>query len=284
MADSAVPLPQSAAGFLGHPDVVMLGSLTEGDALPGAGLTARARLLAGRIDTRALVEEGRASLTLAGPGLTFVFRYGAVVSFLDAEASTARIDAALRPYLREAETVIEVESADIGFVKQGADRIGDEGQLLLADNSIERLTLVAIVLARSEVLSRDEVLVAQAFDRIAPLVADMHETGRTRFPIREAMRLVGAVLAARHRVMASVQANERPDMLWDNPELDRLYARLETEYELDERAGVLERKFVALGDFAEVLLNIIQDKRAFRLELAIIALIAFEIVLALLKW
>ena len=47
------------------------------------------------------------------------------------------------------------------------------------------------------------------------------------------------------------------------PALDRLYARLEAEYELKERAEVLERKFGALGDFTEVLLDIVQDKRAF---------------------
>ena len=83
--------------------------------------------------------------------------------------------------------------------------------------------------------------------------------------------------------MGTAQANDRPDLLWDHPGLDRLYARLEAEYELDERAEVLERKFVALGDVAELLLDIVRDKRAFRLELAIIALIAFEIVLSLIS-
>ncbi|HZU62897.1 MAG TPA: RMD1 family protein [Novosphingobium sp.] len=277
MIASAALLPQAAGFHVGHPDVVMLGSL------PATGaFTARARLLAGRIDTRALVEEGRASLGVGG-ALTFVFRYGAVVSFVEEEAPVQRIDAALRPYLRDPVSAIEVETADIAIARQGADKIGGEGQILLADAGEARLTLVAIVLARSVVLSRDEVLVSQAFERIAPLVEGLRATGRTRFPIRQAMRLVGDVLAARHRVMASVQADERPDVLWDNPELDRLYARLEAEYELDERAEVLGRKFEALGDFAEVLLNIIQDKRAFRLELAIIFLIMFEIVLALMN-
>ena len=44
---------------------------------------------------------------------------------------------------------------------------------------------------------------------------------------------------------------------------------------------MLARKYGALGDFTEVLLDIVQDKRAFRTEIAIIALIAFEIVLSL---
>lgn len=276
MIANADEFPPSSSGYLGHPDFVMLG------ALPTSGrLVASARVLAGRIDTRALVEDNRRLPPWAGEGLTFVFRYGAVVSITAKGEPSDRIDAALGRYLRDPAGMIEVETAEINLTRHGTDRIGEDGQILLADGDEARLTLVAIVLARSVVLSRDEVLVSQAFDRIAPLVSDLRETGRTRAPVRQAMQLVGEVLAARHRVMAKVQADERPDVLWDNPELDRLYARLEAEHELDDRAEVLERKFVALGDFAEVLLNIIQDKRAFRLELAIIALIAFEIVLAL---
>lgn len=276
MIADAVDLPQASTGYVGQPDFVILG------ALPDRGkLVASARVLAGRIDTRALVEDNRKLLTRPNDGITFVFRYGAVVSITASIQSTQDIDAALHRYLRDPAGSIEAETAEINLTKHGGDRIGEDGQIMLADGDEARLTLVAIVLARSAVLSRDEILVSQAFDRIAPLVADLRETGRTRFPVRQAMRLVGEVLAARHRVMATVQADERPDVLWDNPELDRLYARLEAEHELDDRAEVLERKFVALGDFAEVLLNIIQDKRAFRLELAIISLIAFEIVLAL---
>lgn len=278
MIASSVVLRQASASYVGHPDLVILGTPPN-----GPDLIVRARSLAGRIDTRSLVEEEAPLPGMAEAGQTFIFRYGAVVSIMARDGSTQAIDIALAPWLRDAEQTIEVDSAEIRLSRQGTDKIGDNGQILLADNDEARLTLVAIVLARSVVMSRDEELVSQAFDHIAPLVEGLRQTGRTRFPIRQAMRLVGQVLAARHRVMARVQADERPDVLWDNPELDRLYARLEAEYELDDRAEVLERKFVALGDFAEVLLDIIQDKRAFRLELAIIVLIAFEILLALIN-
>lgn len=44
---------------------------------------------------------------------------------------------------------------------------------------------------------------------------------------------------------------------------------------------MLQRKLGALGDFTEALLDVVQDKRAYRVEIAIIALIAFEAVLSL---
>ena len=146
-----------------------------------------------------------------------------------------------------------------------------------------RLLLVATVLAHSVMLSRDETLVSEVFDSSVPLVADLQINGKARLSIPAVMRMVGGVLAARHRVMGTAQAGERPDLLWDHPDLDRLYTRLEAEYELGERAEVLERKFGALGDFTEVLLDIAQDKRAVRLEVAIIALIAVELLLSISK-
>jgi len=38
-----------------------------------------------------------------------------------------------------------------------------------------------------------------------------------------------------------VEISEKPDILWDKPQLERLYSRLEDEYELKERAESLDR-------------------------------------------
>lgn len=268
--------PRQLARHVGLPDILPVGTL---DARPdGTPISVVARQLGDHIDTRALTEAGALASV---KGCHFVFRYGAVVSFGAEPAAIDRFDAMLAAAVIEPEAVREVEHAVMLAAARDGDRVDNEGRILLADTAPARLELVAIVLARNVVLSRNEEQVSEAFDRIAPLVANLREHGRATFPIRQAMRLVGEVLAARHRVMGTVQVDERPDVLWDNPELDRLYARLEAEYELDERAEVLERKFVALGDFAEVLLDIVQGKRAFRLEVAVVVLIAFEIALAL---
>ncbi|WP_068082083.1 RMD1 family protein [Novosphingobium rosa] len=258
------------------PDFVLLGDVPE-----ASRFLLSARLLGERIDTRHVSEEALSPPWTAREGLTIVFRDGVVVSITDEDRPQSDPDSLLLPHTIDLEQVPETEMTTLVVKPGGNDKIAADGQIQLLDASTERFLLVAIVLARSVMLSRDEILVAGAFDRISPLVGDLRENGQARLPIKQAMQLVGNALAARHRIMGSAQANDRPDLLWDRPELDRLYARLEDEYELDERHEVLERKFVALGDVAEVLLDIVRDKRAYRLELAIIALIAFEIVISL---
>ena len=288
MSDTAAPSTSAppVAGYRSplSPDFIMIG------AVPENGLRdVRARLLGARIDTRALASDVGIRPAAAAAGLSFVFRYGVAVTFgPDAQAPDA-LDRALRVHVIDPTNVHsgaqEYEVADLAFrsggQSGGQDSIGPGGHILLVDASPERLLLVATVLARSVVLARDEVLVSEAFHQIDPLVSELRQNGRSRLPIREAMKLVGNVLAARHRMVGTVQVDERPDLLWDHPGLDRLYARLEAEYELKERADVLDRKFASLGDFTEVLLDIVQGIRSVRLEVAIVALFALEIVLTL---
>jgi uncharacterized Rmd1/YagE family protein len=68
-------------------------------------------------------------------------------------------------------------------------------------------------------------------------------------------------------------------VLWERPDLERLYARLEDEYELSERVETLNRKLTVISDTATTLADIIDTKRSLRLEIIIVLLIAFEIII-----
>ena len=262
----------------GTPDFLTLGALPA--VMP---LHACALLMGARIDTRGVEGDAGIAPLVDAAGLVLLFRYGVVVTIGAADDAIAPLAAALRGHVVDPTTMNERETATIEQSPGEGDTIAAGGHIRLADHGRERLTLVAIVLARSVALARDEFLLWDAFERIAPLVTDLQENGRAQLPIRSAMRLVGNVLAARHRIIGTAQVDERPDLLWDHPELDRLYTRLEAEYELRERADVVQRKLDALGGFTEALLDIVQDKRAFRVEIAVIALIAFEVALSLLN-
>jgi uncharacterized Rmd1/YagE family protein len=83
----------------------------------------------------------------------------------------------------------------------------------------------------------------------------------------------------RQRVSGGVAVEEKPDALWDRPDLERLYSRIEDEYELRERATALNRKLAVVGDTAQVLTDLIDTERSLRLEMIIVLLIVFEIVI-----
>ncbi len=147
--------------------------------------------------------------------------------------------------------------------------------------SADRLLVVADALAKSTVLAHDERRVAAVFDIIEPFARQLAERGRTPRDRKSMLRLIGNALLVQQRVSGRVAVVEKPDVVWDKPELERLYARLEDEYELKERVEALDRKLTVIAETANALTDIIDTRRSLRLEWAIVVLIVFEIVISL---
>ena len=131
------------------------------------------------------------------------------------------------------------------------------------------------------VATNTEREVAKVIEIIEPFAATLARTGRTPSNRREILRTIGQALLAHHRMSGRVEIEEKPDILWDHPELDRLYARLADEYELKERAIGLARKLSVINETARALSDIIDTERSVRLEMIIVALIVVEILVTL---
>ena len=94
------------------------------------------------------------------------------------------------------------------------------------------------------------------------------------------LRLIGQTLLVHHRISGRVAVGEKPDVLWDRSDLERLFARLEDEYELKERAIALGHKLDVIQETTRALTDIIDTERSVRLEAIIVVLIAVEILIA----
>jgi len=211
-------------------------------------------------------------------GLGVVFRYGVVV-FLGLTADQeAEFLERLVPRTFGRISPHEEEWAKVQVAKEAEEPIPVGGPILVREMSLERLLVVSDALAKSVVLGRDEREVANVFDTIEPFARELAISGQTSKSRTDLLKLLGNSLLVQHRVSGRVAVDEKPDVLWDRPDLERLYARLEDEYELSERVDILNRKLEVISDTATTLADIIDAKRSLRLELVVIFLIAFEIV------
>ena len=136
-------------------------------------------------------------------------------------------------------------------------------------------------LATNVILAHDEKNVAAVFDVIEPIARELAEHGRTPGGRRAILKHIGNALRVQQRISGLVAAAEKPDVLWDRPDLERLYARLEDEYELKERAETLKRKLDTVVETARTLTDMIDANRATRLEATVVILIMAEILLTL---
>jgi uncharacterized Rmd1/YagE family protein len=245
----------------------------------------RALLLSDRIET-ANPEQGAVVSTVpltykyGRDGMVTLFRYGVAVLMCLAAAEENEVLKSIAGRLIRPLALREEEVAEIVISPDKEDQILPGGPIVLKAMTAEHLILVADALSKSVVLARDEREVAAVFDLVEPFVRQLAEKGHTSGGRRTILRHIGNALLVRHRLSGRVAVAEKPDVVWDRPDLDRLYARLEDEYELKERDEAISRKLAVIAETAEVLTDIIDTRRSLRLEIIVVVLIAVEILVA----
>ena len=241
----------------------------------------RAVLLGGRLDTRSFEREGTIATTpltvRLERGFALLFRYGVVVLVDVPQEAAQKLLADLTPRVTEPLAAAESEPATIAVQPEADEQVDPSGTIVLRDISPERLQLVASALSKSLVLGHYEARIAEIFDRIEPLADRLQKKGRTFSQARDLLRQIGYVLKTQQRMVGRVEIEEKPEILWDHPELERVYLRLEDEYELRERSRAIERKLDLIHDTVGTLLELVQNQRSLRLEWYVIILIVIEV-------
>lgn len=249
-------------------------------------LRARAWFLGDRIDLRAL-EGGKLlspvplTVSAGAHGCATLFRYGAVVLFEVEPDEEERFLAELAPRIGGRFASPQTEETDIVVDPDETDGIDADGTIRLQSCELPRLSIVAHALAKSAVLAHFEERVAAVFERIEPQAEELRRRGRTLARGTELLREIGDVLLVQTRTVARVEISEKPELTWDRAELDRLYVRLSTEYELRPRDLALTRKLELITEATGTLLDLLRNRSSLRVEWYIVALIVFEILLTL---
>ena len=279
----AVPRPPSRGGPGFQAQAVLAGSGIDLAALGSTDRTGGAPLVVELIGT--LTGGGLAGSTAVAGGRAVLFRYGAVVFF---DASPAGITDYLRqigPQIRQPLPPAERETEVLEIRLDAAGKDAIEGNaLVLAEATLEKLQLVADIMAKSVSLAHHERNIERQFERIEPFAVNLDHWGRGGRAARELLQHLGGALLAEHRVVAGARVDDSPELLWDHPELERFWARLRDEFEIRERFSALHGKLALISRTAETALELMQNRRSLRVEWAIVGLIVFEIALTLVQW
>lgn len=249
-------------------------------------LSVRALLLGERLETRGLERDDTLAtnpftLRVGRQGTAFLFRYGVAVFARLSAIEEDEVLRSLRARVHDPLEIPETDQIQVRVNPTGEDQIEPSGVVSLAEASLERLQMIANVLSKSLVLGHSEARIAGVFDRIEPLAVGLQRKGRPGAQARELLRQIGDVLLTQHRMVGRVEVEEKPDVLCDHPELERLYSRLEDEYELVERSRAMERKLALISETAGTLIELVHNQRSLRLEWYIIGLIGLELLLSL---
>lgn len=253
---------------------------------PGPATTIRALQLGDRIDLKGLEREDAFSknplaFRTAGGGTAVLFRSGvAVFAALTPPEEEALIDSLL-PRVEGPLGERETETALIVVRPDAEDLLSGSGSIQLRALDHNRLLLVAEALATSVAMAYDERRIARAFDRIGPVAQSLSQRRLPPGPKSALLEQIGEALAIQQRLAGRIDLDDKPDVLWDHPELERLWTKLVDEYDLPARGRAIGRKLEVIQETADTLTELMATRTSHRLEWYIIILIAIEIALGL---
>ncbi len=254
--------------------------------MPLQEITVRALLLGEGLDLKGLEREDAFSANplafRASPsGTAMLFKFGAVVFFnMTPVEEDQLVHGVARRILQPLEER-EVETAAIGIAPEDDHLLSSTGAIRLRSADPEQLLLVGEALAVSVALAYDERRIAAAFEKIEPIAASLLRRRLPAGPKSAMLEQIGEALLIQKRLASRVDLDEKPDVLWDHPELERLWAKLVDEYDLTARARGVERKLVVIRETADTITELISTRTSHRLEIYIIILIGIELALAL---
>lgn len=212
-------------------------------------------------------------------GVVVLFRYGVAVSYGLSALEENRLREELEPYIRDPLQEIEDESLDIR-IQEGNEGIVEEN-LHVNEITISRLQMIAGILAKSVVLAYYETTVASTFDHVEPLAEQLKHKGRGGANNKLLLQRIGEIMSIQSKMVGRVEVSDKPELLWENPDLERLFQRMEDEYEIKERHIALERKLQLITRTTETILDLLQNNRSLRVEWYIVILIVIEILITL---
>jgi len=206
------------------------------------------------------------------------FRFGVIVTIGLNEKEFQDILKEIEPYLESPIPHLD-ESIQIELGHQ-EDSIDGE-KIMLKELTKDNVLVMADILAKSVMLERYEAAMAGVFTEIEPLARRLMKGYKLKIRSKELIHRIGATLLIQQMLVGRVEVNEKPETLWEHPELEKFYLKLEDEFEIAERNSALQKKLELISLTAETQLELINKSHSLRVEWYIVILIVVEIFLTL---
>lgn len=246
----------------------------------------RAIQLGERIDLKGLEREDAFSKNplafhSGSSGTAVLFKSGTAVFIDMSPVEEEDLVDTLGPRITDALQERETESARLVVKPAEEELIGPTGAIQLKSADTNRLLLVAQALAMSTALAWDERRISKSFERISAVAQDLQSGKLPQRKQAQLLAQIGEAMSVQHRLAGRVDLDDKPDVLWDHPELERFWIKLVEEYDLPQRSRALSRKLEVIHQTAGTITDLMSTRTGHRLEWYIIVLILFEIALGL---
>lgn len=144
---------------------------------------------------------------------------------------------------------------------------------------VNEIKIISYVLSQSVALERYEDEIETSLSDIGGIVENFKSSGRAQLTEKQLLQQIGNALSVKQTAVAHLSLFDKPEEIWESPELENLYNRMNAEYELQDRFDVLDEKIKYLSDISQMLMNFLAEKRSEFLEVIIITLFILDLTL-----
>ena len=162
-------------------------------------------------------------------------------------------------------------------VEPGQSRIGFNS-VTIGELDLNKVQLIAQVLAQSNALELIEREVEDFLEESEKMTLLFKTSTLFNSNRRKLTQFLGESLSARHRMVTQLSLLKEPDKTWEKEDLYFLYKGIFANFDIDERIEKIERMFQLTSQVTELLIELVNARRAEFLEITVIVLIALEII------
>ncbi|MFZ9519071.1 MAG: RMD1 family protein [Silvanigrellaceae bacterium] len=215
-------------------------------------------------------------------GIAFAWRFGAIV-FVDVPKDVRHREV---EHLREAlglslqEPRVTAEKFFI-FIDSSRSAQVEYNRLVLPTINQERLGAVVQTLAQSVAMEYYELVVTQAKQRVLSMLDSVRRKGRISTPAMKLNSQIADASMAQAEVVGVLHLLDKPDILWNDAEMESIYADLRNAFDLEERFKAIEYKIDTIKETLRIILEARNSAFAQRLEIVIILLVGIEVLFSL---
>ena len=150
--------------------------------------------------------------------------------------------------------------------------------------SFATIKIVCMLLAESTALEYYENLIENLLLKTNRFSKTLRRQGKMLESTEDLIKFIGLCLDTKQEIISNLYIVDSPDETWENVELDKMHQELKTMMEIDVRYRALEYKIKIIQESVDVIVDLSKSKRDTLLEMTIIFLIAFEIIISIIKW
>jgi uncharacterized Rmd1/YagE family protein len=212
----------------------------------------------------------------------FFYKFSAIVflGFSDEEVN----------FYHEKLTIESVEKVDISqyyevYVDSSLEKdyaLRDDF-ITIREGSIASFEIIAFSLAHTVAMEYYERITEKFFQKIN-FYDDIKKLGMIRMKEKELLQFIAELLSIKHKIVNELYLFDKPEIVWDDIRLERLYTSLYAFFDISDRFKSIEYKLNFMNENITFLYDVLHARKSHSLEWVVIFLIGFEIVFTLIEF